>query len=182
MLTLCLFDDPDVLRFDVCAEGAEHFEVDEEHALGTAFGFEEGAFVAVEETADDFDAVAFLQFHFVGVEVDDVILHLGGGVDEEFHLSCGDLQDFELAIHFLVAVGDEGVEVLHGVELVEGSEHKDGVGDEGTFHNHFLSLNGQVGGSHRTKSAQPRLFERGNRQRFLSADFQGEPLWFVLYG
>ena len=177
-----LFDDSDVLGFDVGAEGAEHFEVDEEHALGTAFGFEEGAFVAVEEAADDLDAVSLLQFHFVGMEVGDVVLHLRGGVDEEFHFAGGDLEDLELAVHLLVAVGDEGVEVLDGVESAERGEDEDGVGDEGAFHDDFLSLYGHVGGSHGTIGTQSRLFERGDGQRFFPADFQGEPLGLVLHG
>ena len=111
-----LFDDSDVLGFDVGAEGAEHFEVDEEHAFGAAFGFEESAFVAVEEAADDFDAVTLFQFHFVGMEIGDVVLHLGGRVDEAFHLAGGHLQDSVFAVHLLVAIGDEGVGVLQGVQ------------------------------------------------------------------
>ena len=135
------------------AKSAEHFEVDEEHALGTAFGFEEGAFVAVEEATDDFDAVTLSQFHFVGMEIGDVVLHLSGGIDEKFHFSGGNLQDSVFAVHLLVAVGDEGVKIFHGVELAERREHKDGVGDKWTFHNHFLPLDGRVGGSHRAIGA-----------------------------
>ena len=98
------------------AKSAEHFEVDEEHALGTAFGFKESAFVAVEEAADDFDAVALSQFHFVGMEIGDVVLHLGGRVDEAFHLAGGHLQDSVFPVHLLVAIGDEGVGVFQGVQ------------------------------------------------------------------
>lgn len=176
-----LFDDPDVLGFDVGAEGAEHFEVDEEHALSAAFGFEEGAFVAVEEASDDFDAVAFLQFHFVGMEVGDVVLHLGGGVDEEFHFAGGDLENLVFAVHLLVAVGDEGVGVLQGVELAERCIDKDDVGDEGTFHDDFLSLNGGVGGCHGAIDAESGFLQGCCGQSLLAADFEGEPLWVVFH-
>ena len=77
---------------------------------------------------------------------------------------------------------DEGVEVLDGVESAERGEDEDGVGDEGAFHDDFLFLYGHVGGSHGTISAQSRLFERGDGQRFFPADFQGEPLGLVLHG
>ncbi len=49
------------------------------------------------------------------MEIGDVGLHLGGGVDEKFHLTCGHLQDFEFAIHLLVAVGDEGIGVFQRI-------------------------------------------------------------------
>lgn len=156
---LFLFDHPDILRFNVCSQCTEHFEVDEEHALGTAFGFEEGAFVAIEETTDDLDAVTLFQFHFVGMEVGDVVFHLGGGVDEAFHLAGGDLEDFVFAVQLLVAVGDEGVGVLHGVELAEGGIDEEGVGNEGTFHDDFLSLDGRVGGSHGAIDAESGLLQ-----------------------
>ena len=143
-----LLDYSDVLGFDVGAEGTEHFEVDEEHTLGTAFGFEEGAFVAVEETAYDFHAVTLFQFHFVGMKVGDVFLHLGGGVDEKIHLAGGHLQNLELAVLFLVAVGDERMEVLECIELAERCKYKDRVGNEGTLHDDLLPLDGRVGGSH----------------------------------
>ena len=82
------------------------------------------------------------------MEVGDVVLHLGGGVDEAFHLAGGDLENFVFAVQLLVAVGDERVGILHGVELAEGGIDEEGVGNEGTFHEDFLSLDGRVGGSH----------------------------------
>ena len=154
MAAVFLFDHPDVFWFNMGAEGTEHFEVDEEHAFGTAFGFEEGAFIAIEEATDDFDTVTLLEFHFVRMEVGDVVLHLGGGVDEAFHFAGGDLEDFVFAIQLLVAVGDERVGVLHGIELAERGIDKEGVGDEWTLHNDFLPLNGRVGGCHGTIDAE----------------------------
>ena len=145
-----LFDYSDILRFDMCSDCAEHFEVDEEHAFGSAFSFEEGAFVSIKESADDSDAVALFQFHFLWMEVGDVVLHFGGGVDEKFHLARGNLENLEFAVHFLVAVGDEGVLVLQRIDSAERGEDKDGVGDERTLYNLLLAMNGRVRGGHGT--------------------------------
>ena len=83
------------------------------------------------------------------MEVSDVVLHLGGGIDEKFHFSGRNLQDSVFAVHLLVAIGDEGVGILQGVQSAKRRKDKDCVGDEGTFHNHLLPLEGRVGGGHR---------------------------------
>ena len=84
------------------------------------------------------------------MEIGDVGLHLGGGVNEQFHLTCGYLQDFEFAIYLLVAISDEGISVFQRVQLAERGIDKDCIGDEGAFYNHLLALNGCISGSHRT--------------------------------
>ena len=175
-----LFDDSDVFGFNVCAQCAEHFEVDEEHAFGSAFGFEEGAFVAVEEATDDLDAVALFQFHFIGTEVGDVVLHLGRGVDEAFHFAGGHLENLEFAVQLLVAVGDEGVLVLQRIHLAEGGEDEDGVGDDRTFHNHLFAVDGCVCGSHGAVGAHAGILHHFDGECFLAAHLEGEPFGLVL--
>ena len=164
----------------MCADCAEHFKIDKEHAFGSAFSFEEGAFVTVEETPDDSDAVALFQFHFFGMEVGDVVLHFGGGIDKKFHFTCGNLENLEFAVHFFVAVGDEGVLVLQRIDSAERGEDKDSVGDERTLDNLLLAMNGRVRGGHRTVCPQSGIFHHLHGERFLPTHLESEPLGLVL--
>ena len=164
----------------MCSDCAEHFEVDEEHAFGSAFSFEEGAFVSIKESADDSDAVALFQFHFLWMEVGDVVLHFGGGVDEEFHLARGNLENLEFAVHFLVAVGDEGVLVLQRIDSAERGEDKDSVGDERTLDDLLLAMNGRIRGCHGTVCTQSGILHHLHGERFLPTYLESEPLGLVL--
>ena len=45
---MVLFDDSDVLRFDVGAYCSEHFKVDEKHTFGSSFGFQKSSFIPIK--------------------------------------------------------------------------------------------------------------------------------------
>lgn len=77
----------------MCAERTEHFEVDEKHALGSAFGLEKNAFLSVEDAADDTHPVSLVEVDLVGTEILYVRLHLGGCVNETLHLIVGHMEN-----------------------------------------------------------------------------------------
>lgn len=132
------------LGCDMCAKGTEHLEVDKEHALGSAFGLEEDAFLAVKDAAHDEHSVSFLQLYLVGTEIVDVGLHLCGCIYEAFHLLFWDMEYLVGFAILGVAVGDEAVEFFYGIDDGEGRIDKDGVGNEGTLCDDFLAVQGGV--------------------------------------
>ena len=155
---LFLFDDPHILWLNVGAQCTKHLEVDEEHTFGTAFGFQESAFITVKQTTDDAHSVTLVQFYLFRMEIGDVILHLCGRFDESFHLAGGHLQDFILTLHLLIGVSDERVRVADGVQLAEWSKGKQRVGNQGAFHDGLFPVDGHIVLYHRAERAHPCCF------------------------